>query len=86
MQKEKTRATILPMATTNIEIKKNPHENAASLLRRFSRKMQESGIIHQVKGNRYSERDLSKLSEKTIALRKIARRKEVERLKKLGKM
>ncbi len=71
---------------TNVEIKKNGHENAMSIIRRFSRKMQESGIIPKVKGQRYNERGLSKLSLKTVALRKLARRSEVERLKKLGKM
>lgn len=74
------------MSMINVEIKKTGHENPMSLIRRFSRKMQESGIIPKVKGSRYSERGLSKLSQKTLALRKLARRKEVERLKKLGKM
>lgn len=48
--------------------------------------MQESGVIQKVKGKRYNNRELSKLSLKTMALRRIARRKEIERLKKLGKM
>lgn len=74
------------MTTTNIDIQKNPHENPSNVIRRFSRKMQEAGIIPKVKGNRYSTRSLSKLSQKNLALRRIARRKEVERLKKLGKM
>ena len=86
MQGSKTHATILPMTTINVEVKKNPNENATSLIRRFSRKIQESGIIMKVKGNRYNERDTSKLSLKVIALRRLARRKEVEHLKKLGKM
>lgn len=70
----------------NVEINKNGHENAMSIIRRFSRKMQETGIIQKVKGSRYNERELSKLSLKNMAVRRIARRKEVERLKKLGKM
>jgi ribosomal protein S21 len=70
----------------NVEIKKTGHENAMSLIRRFSRKMQETGIIPKVKGSRYNERDISKLAQKNMALRKLARRIEVERLKKLGKM
>jgi len=74
------------MPMTNVEIKKTGHENQMSLIRRFSRKMQESGIIPKVKGQRYNQRGLSKLSQKTVALRKMARRVEVERLKKLGKM
>ena len=74
------------MPTVNVELKKNEHENAASLIRRFTRKIQESGIIPKIKANRYSQRDMSKLSQKTVALRKIIRRAEVEKLKKLGKM
>jgi ribosomal protein S21 len=74
------------MSMINVEIKKTGHENAMSLIRRFSRKMQEAGIIPKVKGNRYNERDISKLAQKNMALRKMARRIEVERLKKLGKM
>lgn len=77
---------ISPMSNTNIQITRNPHENALSLLRRFSRKMQESGIIPKVKGMRYSNRPTSKLAEKNMTLRKLTRRAEVERLKKLGKM
>ncbi len=78
--------TVVPMSLTNIEITKNPNENAMSLIRRFSRKMQESQIIQSVKGKRYNERPMSKLAEKNMKIRRIARRVEVEHLKKLGKM
>ena len=74
------------MARTVIEVKKNPNENNSSVLRRFSRKIQESGIIRKIKGSRYNIRKESKLKIKKSALKKIARRKEIERLKKLGKM
>ncbi len=74
------------MPTTNIELKKNAHENGASLIRRFSRKMQEAGIIPKVKGGRYAVRPMSKLAQKNMRIKSLVRRKEVERLKKLGKM
>lgn len=74
------------MPITNIELKKNLHENGVSLVRRFSRKMQEAGIIPKVKTNRYAVRPMSKLAQKNMRLKSLARRKEVERLKKLGKM
>lgn len=74
------------MTMTNIELKRNNHENAMSLIRRFSRKMIESGIIPKVKGARYAVRETSKLAEKNMKLRRLARRDEVEHLKKLGKM
>lgn len=73
------------MPMTNIEIKRNA-TNALGVIRRFSRKMQESGIIPKVKGERYSVRPISKLAEKNMKIRRLARRVEVEKLKKLGKM
>ncbi len=74
------------MSKTVIEIKKNPNENNASVLRRFSRKVQESSIIQKVKGGRYNERKESKVKVKKSTLKRLARRKEVEKLKKLGKI
>jgi ribosomal protein S21 len=74
------------MSTTNVEIKRNGTENALGVIRRFSRKMQESGIIPKVKGERYAVRPMSKLAEKNMKIRRLSRRVEVERLKKLGKM
>ena len=74
------------MANTVIEVKKNPNENNASVLRRFSRRIQESGIIHKVKGARYNIRKESKLKAKNSALKRMLRRKEIETLRKLGKI
>jgi len=74
------------MAKTVIEVKKNPNENNTSVLRRFSRKIQESGIIQKVKGSRYNERKESKLKVKKGTLRRLVRRKEIEKLRKLGKI
>lgn len=76
----------IDMAKTVIEVKKNPNENNASLLRRFSRRMQESNIIQKVKGNRYNERHKSKLKVKLGTLKKLKRRKEIEKMRKLGKI
>ncbi len=74
------------MAKTVIEVKKNSNENNSSVLRRFSRRIQESGIIRKVKSSRYSLRKESKLKVKNSALKKMTRRKEIEKLSKLGKM
>ncbi len=74
------------MANTVIEVKKNPNENNSSVLRRFSRRIQESGIIRKVKSARYNVRKESKLKVKKSALKRMTRRKEIEYLKKLGKM
>lgn len=74
------------MAKTVVKVEKNPNENNGSVLRRFSRKIQESGIIRNVKSNRYNVRKESKLKMKKSALKRMGRRKEIEKLKKLGKM
>ena len=74
------------MANTIIEVRKNQNENNSGVLRRFSRRIQESGIIRKVKGSRYNKREESKLKTKRSALKRIDRRKEIEKLKKLGKI
>jgi ribosomal protein S21 len=74
------------MAKVVIEVKKNPNENNASVLRRFSRKMQESSIIQKVKSNRYNERKESKVKTKKATLKRIQKRTEIEKLRKLGKI
>lgn len=69
-----------------VEVSKSGNESNMTLIRRFSRRVQEAGIIQTVRGKRYSERPVSKLERKNSALRRIARREEIERLKKLGKI
>ena len=76
---------MFPMITV-IEVKKNANESNMNLVRRFSRKVQESGIVQKVKSKRYNERALSKIKVKAGTLKKLARRKEYERLAKLGKI
>lgn len=71
---------------TVIEVKKNANESNMNLIRRFSRKVQETGIIQKVKGKRYNERALSKLKVKQGTLKRLARRKTREKLVKMGKI
>ena len=70
---------------TVIEVKKNANESNMSLIRRFSRKVKDSGIIRRVKSKRFNERTLSKIKVKEAALKKIERKKINEKLFKLGK-
>ena len=55
-------------------------------MRRFSRRIQESNIIQKVKGSRYNKRKESKLKVKKGTLKHLERRKEIEKLRKLGKI
>ncbi len=74
------------MAKPIIVVHKNPNENNASVLRRFSRKIMESGIIYKVKKARYNERKESKLKVKAATLKRIAKRKVNDRMRKMGKL
>ncbi len=70
----------------NIEIEKTGSETGTNLLRRFSKRVQGSGIIIKVKGGRYKQRIQSKFKVKARTLEGIQRKKVTERLMKLGKI
>ena len=67
-------------------IKKNSNENSANLLRRFQKRVQESGVMPRVRSLRYATRELSPLKVPRGKLIKLDGQKEYERLKKLGKL
>mgnify|MGYP007024645356 CR=1 FL=1 len=70
----------------NVNIEKNATESAASVLRRFTKKVQESGVLNRVRSIKYTERNLSFYKKKKAALEKLRRGKERENLIKLGKL
>ena len=70
----------------NVQVEKNTNENGLSLLKRFTRKVQSSGVIVSVRANRYSERQPSEYTKKKRALKSIARREKINELIKLGKI
>jgi ribosomal protein S21 len=70
----------------NVEIKKTGTENNINIIRKFNRKVQGSGILLKARSKRYAERAKSHYTKKVKALKKLARRKRVERLIKLGKI
>ncbi|HDP37044.1 MAG TPA: hypothetical protein ENN27_04200 [Candidatus Atribacteria bacterium] len=72
--------------TTTIEVTKTGDESNANLLRRFSRHVRGSKIIRLVKDREYSTRKKSDLKKKISTLKGIIKAREIERLKKLGKI
>jgi ribosomal protein S21 len=70
----------------NADIALNPNESTQSLLRRFTRRMQETGVLASVRGNKNHKRKDSDYIKKRRALAAIERRTEYERLLKLGKV
>jgi ribosomal protein S21 len=74
------------MSKVIVEVKKGQNESNATLLRRFSRRVMDTGTIQKVKSERYHERPASKRSLKEVTLRRIARRAANAKLEKLGKL
>lgn len=70
----------------NIQVSKKNNENNMSILRRFTRRVQGSGIIPRVRSLRYEDRNPSTLTKKNARLKSIRRKEEITELIKLGKM
>jgi len=70
----------------NVEVTKSNTENTTSLLRRFTKRVQGSGILPRVRSIRYWSRPESDFKKKKQTIRKIERREEFEKLYKQGKV
>jgi ribosomal protein S21 len=70
----------------NVQVERNPNENNTSIIRKFTRRVQDSGVLNRVRGLRYYERAASTYVQKKKTLKKIARKDETDTLIKLGKM
>jgi DNA-directed RNA polymerase subunit F len=71
---------------TNVEIKKNGKDNNVNLIKKFTRKVQESGIIPRVKSLRYADRNMSAYVKKVKRLKSIKNKEVREEQIKLGKI
>ncbi len=65
--------------------KKNDRETTENLIKRFTRRVQQSGVLMHVRKNRFAADDKSKTERRQEALYKTKMRKEVNKLKKLGR-
>lgn len=72
--------------STNVQVDKTGTENNVGLIRRFTKRVQESGIVKRVRGIRYSDRNRSHYVRKKKTLEVIERRAKRETLIKLGKI
>lgn len=68
-----------------IEIRRRKRESPQSLIRRFRKAIQESGILILKRRKQYKQREKSKEAKKRAALRREELKKKYEKLKKLGK-
>jgi ribosomal protein S21 len=69
----------------NAEVQKSGTESALSTIRKFTRKVQGTGLIKNSRARRYYSRATSKAVKKKRALKLIERRAEFRKLVKEGK-
>ena len=69
-----------------VEVKRKDGETPESLLRRFSKRVQQSGVLIRAKKNRFFEQPKNKRAQKEDALRRKASREKKEYLRKIGKL
>ncbi len=69
----------------NVQITKNGTENAASVLRRFVKKVRTAGFLQTVRARRYYVRDASQLRRKNSKLVQLERTEKWQELEKSGK-
>ena len=70
----------------NAEVQKSGTESALSVIRKFSRKVQGTGLIQTVRKGRYYARNTSKTVSKKKALKRITRYQTRQELIKEGKL
>lgn len=71
---------------TNAEVQKSGTENTLSTIRKFSRRVQGTGLVKTVRAQRYHKRDESKTVKKKRALKMIKRRATYQQMVKEGKI
>lgn len=69
-----------------VEVRKRDHEGTESLVRRFSRKVQQSGVLLQARKIRFHARKKSRRKLRQEAQRRVQLQAERERLIKLGEI
>ena len=71
---------------TNVQVDKNQNESSANVIRRFTKRMQGSGVIPRIRKNRYRTRTKSENVRRTAKLKKLVKAVDYEKQLKLGKI
>lgn len=69
-----------------MEVKRRPKETISMMMRRFSQKVRESGILVNAKKSKFQEKKISRNVRRRQALERNRKRKERMRLKKMGRL
>lgn len=67
-----------------MEIRKKEGEATGSLIFRFIKKVQQTGVLREAKKRRFHGRPINRLKRRLSALHREVKKKEVEKARKLG--
>jgi ribosomal protein S21 len=70
----------------NVQVDGSESESNSNILRRFSRRVRNSGVVDKARSQKERERPLSETQKKQEKLRRLRRLEEVDKMIKLGKM
>ncbi len=70
----------------NVEVAKVGNDNNLSLIRKFTKRVQGSGVLPRLRSRRYSSRKQSEYVKKKKTLKRLATREKTRELIKMGKM
>lgn len=70
----------------SLEVKKKERENSQGLVRRFAKRVQQSGILLKARRGRFKVREKSPDMVKKAALRRESMKKEYEKKRKMGEL
>ena len=68
-----------------VEVKRKPNESVGSLLRRFNRFVQQSGVLLKAKGDQFRQKKATERKEKMSAIMGTHLAELRKRLEKMGK-
>lgn len=70
----------------NVEVTKNGNDNNLGIIRKFTKRVQGSGILTRLRSRRYSARKASEYTKKKMTLKRITKATKIKEMIKMGKM
>lgn len=67
-----------------VKVVKKEGESASAMMYRFSKKIQQGGVLKEAKKRRFSERVKNKNKRRTLALKRESKKAEIQYKKKWG--
>lgn len=74
------------MLSMAVEVKRRKNESPNTLIYRFIKKVQQTGVLREAKKRRFQNRRQNRSKRRISALHRNTRKQEIERLRKLGEL